>query len=359
MPFMNAMRGQDAFFGGDGRGSDDIPMNGSYNTIDRLGTLHTADGTAAPSQMHFTDQLPGLPWLDEDGSAITGVQPGLAGMFPGASGVGLDLPMGATSLEQQPVYAGYGTIDPSLLGGPSSSQRERRRTPSPSPTLSPTSEHPPLHPSSPAQPLAHNNAASKNNSAMPASGKGKGKNAPKEVLNEWSQPNAHPRMQSKPNPRRIRADMVDTPSAGGKGKGGKGKGRAADVGYRSKIAKDRGSESEGFAEDSMSSKRVRKPSARAKEAREHDVDGLFKPPARRRQSTIGDDSDVDDEQPRRIITNEDISRLAAEIPYCHQCRNQNRYEKMRCSCINADGQPCGLYFCEKCIKIRCVILRGP
>ena len=48
-------------------------------------------------------------------------------------------------------------------------------------------------------------------------------------------------------------------------------------------------------------------------------------------------------------------RLSVELAsYCHQCRNKNRYEKMRCTKIKDGGIPCGLVFCHKCILLRCV-----
>ena len=39
------------------------------------------------------------------------------------------------------------------------------------------------------------------------------------------------------------------------------------------------------------------------------------------------------------MTQAEIERLALEIPCCHQCQNQTRYEKMRCSVINDNGEP--------------------
>ena len=52
---------------------------------------------------------------------------------------------------------------------------------------------------------------------------------------------------------------------------------------------------------------------------------------------------------------EDMARLKLELlSYCHQCRNKNRYEKMRCTKIKEGGHPCGLLFCHKCVLLRCV-----
>ncbi|KAI0686464.1 hypothetical protein BC835DRAFT_454566 [Cytidiella melzeri] len=49
-------------------------------------------------------------------------------------------------------------------------------------------------------------------------------------------------------------------------------------------------------------------------------------------------------------------RIVGDGRYCHQCRNQNNYDKVQCSSIRADGLPCALLFCEKCILKRYVFI---
>ncbi|KAH9920507.1 uncharacterized protein BXZ73DRAFT_35313, partial [Epithele typhae] len=42
----------------------------------------------------------------------------------------------------------------------------------------------------------------------------------------------------------------------------------------------------------------------------------------------------------------------AKVPYCHQCRNKARCDRMRCTAPRKSGMPCGLYFCQICVEVR-------
>lgn len=115
-------------------------------------------------------------------------------------------------------------------------------------------------------------------------------------------------------------------AAGGKGKA-KGKERAA---------QERGREH--WAKEGVEGKHRGKPSVRAVEAGFSQVDDL---PASKAKDEDG-------------AAAEHIHGLAVYVPYCHQCRNKNYYEKMRCTIIKEDGESCGAVYCEQCIRTRCV-----
>ncbi|KAI0638750.1 hypothetical protein C8Q77DRAFT_1077361 [Trametes polyzona] len=48
----------------------------------------------------------------------------------------------------------------------------------------------------------------------------------------------------------------------------------------------------------------------------------------------------------------DFRALAEEPTFCHQCRNKNTRDKMRCTTIRESGEHCGLRFCYRCIENR-------
>ncbi|KAH9885618.1 hypothetical protein C8Q73DRAFT_717529 [Cubamyces lactineus] len=53
-----------------------------------------------------------------------------------------------------------------------------------------------------------------------------------------------------------------------------------------------------------------------------------------------------------IVEPRSFRELAEELTYCHQCRNKNTYEKMRCTATRDSGEQCRLRFCERCINNR-------
>jgi hypothetical protein len=229
-------------------------------------------------------------------------------------------------------YVGNGTIDPSLLAGPSSALLVRSRTPSPAlSALSPLT-------SSPAQPLSQHGALSAKNTTGKKKVKAKDTKGGKGGKGEERQSDGNERA---------------TP--------GKGKGRADDVGYRTRLLGDVGGAANGV-EDGSAGKRARKLGTKAKEAKEQgpSVAAQERTHPRAGHCAGSDDDEIGNDDNggagEKRMTQAEIDRLALEIPYCHQCRNQNRYEKMRCSVINDNGTPCGLQFCEKCIVIRCVFV---
>ncbi len=256
-----------------------------------------------------------------------------------------------------------GTIDPSLLGGPSLTPR----SPSPDPRTLPSTPHrhtsharPPR--TSSLQPSIHPEDAGRPSTL----GKGEEKGIPREMDNETDKPTGK----------------------------GKGKGRAKDVGVRARqiiaLTPSINKVASTLAQDHiLTGKRDRKLSTRAIEAYVsgkklaevdldlgddiEDVENISQAASTLMVSDPGEstmhDSDNDDEDSgevsRRRMRSKSkasagsyserqarIHQLAAEPQFCHQCRNKNRFEKMRCTVIKDNNIPCGLRFCEKCFAFR-------
>lgn len=313
-----AMRGPDAFLGGGVSlaQDQDAPMAlgdafGGYIPPNMYGDSAQWMNPPHPLPQDF-EPMP----MDVDTAANT----------PESLGIALDAP--------PPFAGGNGTIDPSLLAGPSTPPRARSPSPPPSPT-------------SPARRASRQDADDEA---------------------EWT--------GAAPKPKAKKGRAKGAPP-------GKGKERAADVGYRARVASAPGTPAaqDAFMQEveGLTGKRTRKPTVRALESQESTQHlreiGLVKgsephvrtpaehgpaqAPAEDSASDSETDEDEDDpDHSRPQLTKDEIRKLSIGIPYCHQCRTQNRYDKMRCTFVKADGERCGLYFCEKCITIRSVVFRS-
>ena len=231
-----------------------------------------------------------------------------------------------TTVSMDAVYAGAGngTIDPSLLAP---ATPPRLRSPSPLPT-------PPSVPSAPRADVDVGAA------------------------------------EFAPPPRRPRGRPKGSGAGRGRGKG-KGKERAADVGY---LAREQGTAMSSSLTpmspvgEVASGKRARKPSTRVLESavfddvfdEEFDVGKSAGSGVGKRakvsdeiaEESPGEDDEDDEADGPSMLSKSKIKKLAQEIPYCHQCRGQNKYDKMRCSVLKEGGVPCGLHYCEKCVRMR-------
>lgn len=369
----NAVKGHDAFLGSAGivSGSDDEAMNGEKHAAGDI-SMSGDSGMDANTTVDRPWQDPelGYHWIVADGDMGELPPPGFVEEAAPESNPGMSIPMDVDVFgpPEQP-YVGNGTIDPSLLAGPSGAPGARSRTPSPAPSALSSLT------ASPVQPLSQRGATTAKNGngkkkkkgekAKGANGGKGGKSKEKAPeWNEWATPGKYPKIRPKTMQSNFRGESPTEGrvSTGGKGKG---KGRAEDVGYRARLVSagvesDVGGAANG-AENGLAGKRARKLSTRAKEAREHDLSVVEKERAHAhadRGATSSDDEfENEDHGPagEKRMTQAEIDRLALEVPYCHQCRTQNKYEKVRCSSINDNGEPCGLQFCEKCIVVRCVL----
>ncbi|GJE89382.1 hypothetical protein PsYK624_054820 [Phanerochaete sordida] len=286
----DALRGQDAFLGMIQPGHDDRM---DLETHDMYSGYPVEDGLLA-THAQWMDAAQAIPQaflsMPQDAFADNNMEVD----HPDAA---IDPSAGINP--QLLAHGGIGTIDPSLLGGPATPPRAHSPTPTPT----------------------------------PPSGSAKRARATADD-DEWG-----PSPKSGPKPKARRG--VGPTGAAGKAKG---KGRAADVGYRARQAQDGEREPGSYwAAGEPDAKRKRRPSTRVVEARARTSEG-------EEEGEVRAPVEVQGEKHR--WTRAEIMQQAAQVPYCHQCRGKNGYEKMSCGVVREDLTKCGLKYCEKCIRLR-------
>ena len=138
----------------------------------------------------------------------------------------------------------------------------------------------------------------------------------------------------------------------------KGKERASDVGIRARQLLEEYEPGLRAVSQPRYGTRDRRPTVKAMEAmeameyetREPSVSSYAGSTQRVTKKTVKSKKDWKEGREKRKTMGSGDPTYAGE--YCHQCRNTNRYAKMRCSAIRENGEACLLLFCEKCILKR-------